>query len=161
MIIILSMIGVISCGDSNSKNNNDTQKQVSNENDRPMGPRRGYGPMFDPKTVVVVYGKVSSVENIPRRSRGNRMGMHHGVHLILKTKSGSVNVHLGPSWYLDKKGFTFNKNDKLRVKGSRIKYDDNTSIIASDVWKGKRHLKLRNKDGIPMWAGSGRGRMGR
>lgn len=28
-------------------------------------------------------------------------GMGVGVHLILKTKTGSVDVHLGPRWYLE------------------------------------------------------------
>lgn len=55
-----------------------------------------YGRMFDPKTVVTVSGAISSVATItPLR------GMGAGVHLMLKSKGETVDVHLGPSWYLE------------------------------------------------------------
>ncbi|MDI6852119.1 MAG: hypothetical protein QME75_00745 [Deltaproteobacteria bacterium] len=42
--------------------------------------------------------------------------------------------------------------DRLEVTGSRITYQGNPAIIASEVKKGDKALKLRDAQGIPAWA---------
>lgn len=117
------------------------------------GPGGAYGRMFNPATVETVSGEVVRVDRFtPGR------GMGYGVHLVLKTATESLDVHLGPSWYVEQQGLTFASGDKLEVTGSRITYQGKPTIIASEVKKGDKVLKLRDARGVPVWAGTGAGR---
>jgi hypothetical protein len=121
-----------------------------------MGRGAGPGPggrMYDPKTVETVSGEVLRVEAV--QGRGGRGG-GHGVHLILKTDTGEVPVHLGPSWYLDKQGLKVTPGDHLEVRGSRITFEGKPAIIAAQVKKGDRSFTLRDDSGVPAWSGRGR-----
>ena len=55
-----------------------------------------YGRLFDPKTVVTIHGTIDSLAQVtPMR------GMGMGVHVMLKTDAETVDVQLGPLWYLE------------------------------------------------------------
>jgi len=41
----------------------------------------------------------------------------------------------------------------VKVKGSRIRYEGQPTLIAGEVRKGEQILKLRDDNGIPLWAG--------
>lgn len=114
-----------------------------------MGPGARYGRMYNPQTVETVSGQVLSVDTI-------RRGRYQGVHLTVKTDKETIAVHLGPSWYLDQQKMTFAPKDALEVTGSRVTFDGKPTIIAAEVKKGGQSLKLRDANGIPMWAGQGR-----
>ncbi|MBC8553097.1 MAG: hypothetical protein H8D23_26045 [Candidatus Brocadiales bacterium] len=120
---------------------------------RGRGPR-GWGPgneyclMYKPDTVVTISGEVISVEKtVPRK------GMFYGIHLIVKTGEETISVHLGPGWYVEDQGITFKPEDKLEITGSKVTFDEEQVIIASEVKKGDETLKLRDKNGIPYWSG--------
>lgn len=111
------------------------------------GPGTSYNRMYNPQTVETLSGEVEKVELFtPRR------GMSQGVHLVLKTDKGSIPVHLGPSWYMDKQGVKFEKGDKLEVTGSRVTFNKKPAIIASEIKKGDKTLKLRDETGTPAWS---------
>jgi hypothetical protein len=71
---------------------------------------------------------------------------------MLKSDSGSVSVHLGPSWYLDKQSAKIEKGDKITVTGSRIIFQGKSALVAAEVKKGDKTLSLRDKQGYPRWS---------
>ena len=75
------------------------------------------------------------------------------VHLTLKAEKESIPVILGPGWFVEKAGVAIAALDKIEVKGSRIIFQGKPAIIAAEVKKGDKVLKLRNEKGVPLWTG--------
>ncbi len=109
----------------------------------------GFGP-YNTASETTVTGTVQAVQQHP----GAR-GAGVGIHLLLKTKDSTLDVHVGPSWYIDKQGFKFAEGDTIEVTGSMLKTND--GMLAKEIKKGDKTLSLRNAGGRPLWAGS-RGR---
>jgi hypothetical protein len=107
-----------------------------------------YQRMYNPATVETIEGTVESVDKITPMK-----GMYYGVHLLLKTDKEIVSVHLGPGWYIERLDTKIEKGDKIEVKGSRVTFAGKPAIIAAEVKKGDNVLKLRDENGIPVWAG--------
>jgi len=107
-----------------------------------------YQRMYNPATVETVSGKVESVDKITPMK-----GMYYGIHLLLKTDKETVSVHLGPGWYIERLDTKIEKGDRIEVKGSRATMMGKPVIIAAEVKKGESVLKLRDENGIPVWAG--------
>lgn len=107
---------------------------------------------YDPKTIETLQGKVLSVE---KATRGQ--GRSYGVHLTLQTDKETIQVHLGPDWYVEKQTPHIDSNDTITVTGSRVTVGGKPAIIASQVKKGNEILKLRDENGIPVWRRGGRG----
>jgi hypothetical protein len=99
--------------------------------------------LFDPKTIERISGEVVSVETVtPIR------GMHQAVHLIVKTEKETISVHLGPAWFIENQDVKIMLRDKVEITGSRITFQGNPAIIASEVRKGDQVLKLKKKTDI-------------
>ena len=107
-----------------------------------------YNRMYDPKTVGTISGEMISVDMITPMK-----GMSQGVHLTLKTDKEIISVHLGPWWYIENRDIRIEPKDKIEVAGSRITYQGKPAIIAAKVKKGDEVLKLRDENGLPVWAG--------
>ena len=107
-----------------------------------------YNRMYDPKTVGTISGEMISVDMITPMK-----GMSQGVHLTLKTDKEIISVHLGPWWYIENRDIRIEPKDKIEVAGSRITYQGKPAIIAANVKKGDEVLKLRDENGLPVWAG--------
>ena len=107
-----------------------------------------YNRMYDPKTVGTISGEMISVDMITPMK-----GMSQGVHLTLKTYKEIISVHLGPWWYIENRDIRIEPKDKIEVAGSRITYQGKPAIIAANVKKGDEVLKLRDENGLPVWAG--------
>ena len=56
-----------------------------------------------------------------------------GTHLTLVTDKETVDVEIGPSWYLTQQKINFAKGDKIEVTGSRIKWENKDALIAREV----------------------------
>ncbi len=88
----------------------------------------GRGPgarLYDPSTETTVKGTVDEVlQQTGRRGFG-------GTHLVLKTDTGNVTVHVGPSSYISAQGFSFAKGDAVTVTGSKVKMGD------QDSWRAR------------------------
>ena len=95
-----------------------------------------------------VYGDVVSIE----KATSGR-GMSYGVHLIVKSDEETLSVRLGPEWYMKDQGFTINPDDKVEIKGHRISDRGEQAIIAAEIKKGDKVLKLRDENGLPFWSG--------
>ncbi len=107
-----------------------------------------YNRMYNPATVETISGTVESVDKFTPMK-----GMYSGIHLILKTEKETIDVHLGPEWYIEKLDTKIEKGDKIEVKGSRVTISGKPAIIAAEVKKGDNVLILRDSAGIPAWAG--------
>ncbi len=107
-----------------------------------------YQRMYDPAKVETVAGEVVGVDEV---SMGK--GPKKGIHLKLKTDQGTIPVHLGPSWYLERQDTRIAKGDRVEVKGARVEFGGKPAIIAAEVRKGDEVLILRDAAGVPAWAG--------
>ncbi len=107
----------------------------------------GYGP-YTASTETTVSGTVEAVQLHP----GQRGGT--GTHLLLKTKDATLDVHVGPTWYLEKQGISFKEGDEVEVLGSLVKSKD--ALLARTIKKGGTAVTLRDSSGRPLWAGKNR-----
>ena len=115
-----------------------------------QGPRAHMGMrMYDAATETTLKGTVDSVNQQER-------GPGWGTHLTLKTGETMHNIMLGPSSFLASKKFTVSKGNSIEVTGSRVTINGTEYIIAREVIKQAETLTLRDKTGIPAWAGMGR-----
>ena len=114
--------------------------------------QRGSGmgmPNYDPKTETTVAGAVQEVQQ-------HQMMGHQGTHLIVKTNTGELEIHLGPSSYLTQHQFSFAKGDQVEVAGSMVKMGGKDALLARQIKKDGKTLVLRNAQGIPAWSGGPR-----
>ena len=105
---------------------------------------------FDPQTVETFKGMVVAAPVIPKG------GLPEPVHFTLKTDREILTVLLGPNWFIEHQGFTIAPLDQVEVKGSRILLEGKNAVLAAEVKKSDKVLKLRDEHGAPMWGGRGR-----
>ena len=110
----------------------------------------GGGRNYDPKTVETLLGKVVSMEKVA--SPRNPLG----IHLMMQTEKEMMPVHLGPAWFIEKQTPQIETGDTITVTGSRIMIDKKPVIIAAEIKKGDKVIKLRDDNGVPAWSGAGR-----
>jgi hypothetical protein len=112
------------------------------------GREGAYWRLFDPSKVEALTGVVVSIRRVhPVR------GVADGAHLQLRTAKETVDVHLGPAWYIDNQDPPIRVNDAVEIRGSRVRLNGKTAILASEVRKGDARLSLRDADGSPRWCG--------
>ncbi|SMO78608.1 DNA-binding protein [Fodinibius sediminis] len=109
---------------------------------------QSYTRPFDTTTVETISGEVMEVTYTAK----NRKAITTGVHLLLQTGEETVPVHLGPAWFIDRQE-PFNKGDTITVTGSRITFNNDQAIIASQIVRNQMTLQLRNREGYPLWKG--------
>jgi hypothetical protein len=146
-LIALSMIVLVAMSsDSFAQRGNKGQGKNTGRNASSQ-----YNRLYDKTTVETISGEVTAVETLTTSKV-----MRGGTHVMLKNEKETISIHLGPSWYLDKKEIKIAAGDKISVKGSRITFEGKPAIIASQVSKNNDVLKLRDDNGYPLWSGSKR-----
>ncbi len=108
----------------------------------------GTGRIYDPAKAETISGQVVSLEQI-----AGRRGMGTGVVLKVSSGSDTFVVHLGPKWYLDDQKVKFAAGDAVEIKGVRTVRRGQDIFLAAEIKKGSDILKLRDEQGIPLWAG--------
>jgi len=99
--------------------------------------------VYDPGSIETVSGEVASVE------RQAQPGGPRGVHVLLRTDAGDVfSVALGPMWVVDP--YRLRVGDRVDVTGWRV-VRGKRAMVAAEVKRGDRVLRLRNRDGAPLW----------
>ena len=78
-----------------------------------------------------------------------------GLHLMLNTSAGPVEVHVGPAWNVSSRNITFAKGDAVTLIGSKVTMSDREVLVAREITKGQQVLTLRAASGVPVWSGSG------
>ncbi len=112
------------------------------------GPGTPYTRLYNPQTMETVSGDVVAVDRITPLK-----GMSYGIHLLLKTQTATISIHLGPSWYLENQNIRVSVGDKIKVKGSKVIFNGKPVLIAAEVRKGDKVLMLRDAHGYPLWSG--------
>ena len=107
--------------------------------------RGQYTWLFNSKTVETLSGEVAAVGKFTPR------GKPEGVRFTLRTDQGPIEVILGSSSYVEQQGLKFEPQDKVTVMGSRVAVEGKPTIIAAEVTKGEKTLKLRDVNGKPLW----------
>jgi hypothetical protein len=105
--------------------------------------------MYDLKTVETLSGEIAAVEQF---SPG-RGGPPQGLRLRVKFPQETLLVILGPIVYVEQQTVKFAAGDKVEVKGSRMTVRGEPLIVAAEVRKGDRVLKMRNANGEALWLG--------
>jgi hypothetical protein len=101
--------------------------------------------LFNSKTMETLSGEVTAVGKFTPR------GKPEGVRFTLRTDQGPIEVILGSSSYVEQQGLKFEPHDKVTVSGSRVAVEGKPTIIAAEVTKGEKILKLRDANGTPLW----------
>ena len=107
-----------------------------------------YSRIYDPKTTETITGEVTRIDTITPLK-----GMSYGIHLVLQTDRETISVHLGPSWYIERLDMKLHRGDSVTVTGSRVAIKGRPLLIAAELKKGEAVLKLRDENGVPVWAG--------
>ena len=102
------------------------------------------GQKYDLTTETKVKGTVEEVKIIP--------GPSEGVHLMLKSGSDTLLVHVAPESFLKEMEVSFDKGDNLEITGSKIKVDGQDELLARTITKSGNELTLRDKKGMPIWS---------
>jgi hypothetical protein len=75
------------------------------------------------------------------------------MHFTLESEGQALDVHLGPTWYLEREGLELSKGDPVEVTGSVVDTDDDRFLVARELKKGAKVLTLRDERGVPVWSG--------
>jgi hypothetical protein len=120
---------------------------VSAEPDSPAA--AGPGRRYDPNTVQTISGDVLRIDHVPSPRRTGT-----AVHLALRVSADeTLDVRLGPAWYVDAQKMRIKEKDHVEVKGSRVTIGGAPVVIAAVVNKNDKTMVLRNDAGVPNWAG--------
>jgi len=103
------------------------------------------GPKYDVANEVKIKGVVEDIREVP--------GGFEGTHLVVKTDTGTVLVHLAPADFLKEMDSTFKKGDEVQVIGAKVPNASETEIMAREITVGTNTTTLRDDKGIPVWAG--------
>lgn len=98
------------------------------------------GRTFDPNNIYTLRGEVARVDSLRPM-----------MQLLLDTDREEIVVHVGPSWFMLKEDFNILPGDDIAVKGSRVTLEGEPTLIAMEIKKNGRILKLRDDKGYPLW----------
>lgn len=112
------------------------------------GPRGAYQGLYNPKTLESFRGTVLSVDTFSVVPGGRA-----GVHLSVNRGKDTIEVHLGPAWYLENQEVAIAAGDTVQVKGSKADFNGKPAVIAAEIRKGGETLTLRDAKGYPVWSG--------
>lgn len=136
--LFLAAIGILACtGCDQKQTQSPPNQQPSQENSL----------RYNPKNVTTYRGNIVQILDIfdPTTSSDT-------VGVLMQTEKGVVPVILGPRCYTSG-GPMLNPGQPIEVTGSEISIEGSSLLIASDAKIEGYTLKLRNKDGNPLWSG--------
>ena len=117
-----------------------------------MGPGMGFGAgYFDDSNDTAIHGVVQTVEH---NAYSCRWG---ATEVTLQADKDVYVVQLGPTHFLSRNNFSIAKGDELRVRGFRFTCQGTVFLVAREMTRGGRTLKLRDAQGTSAWAGRGMG----
>jgi hypothetical protein len=102
--------------------------------------------LYTPNSEVKVQGEVLNVKEFYCPVSDDQ-----GMHLILRTVRGNVQVHLAPGRFLRSNGLRFEVGEPLEVVGSPIEFKGETDLMARQVVRPQETLMFRDADGKPLW----------
>ncbi|MGD0113842.1 MAG: hypothetical protein ABSD48_18450 [Armatimonadota bacterium] len=113
------------------------------------GPGSAYGKLYDRGRVRTVDGWVERVDvGAPMSDMGEGL-----MATIRTTQQQRVRAHVGPSWFVEQANLSLKPGDMVKLEGSLVPVNGKLALMVSDFTSGKRHVRLRNEDGTPVWSG--------
>jgi hypothetical protein len=109
---------------------------------------------LDPPEETTLEGRVEILGDFPRGRFAEAGGVKH-CGLLLKTDRGRLIVHLGPAGYFKENNFQIRAGDTLEVTGVKVAEDRVPLIQAREVKNHRQRLKLRDRNGMPLWPAVG------
>jgi len=73
-----------------------------------------------------------------------------GSHLILQTQEGTIEVHLGPTKFVNEYQLILARGDNVEVLGSRVIFQAKDALLARDVVRGNDKFVFRDAIGRPV-----------
>jgi sporulation protein YlmC with PRC-barrel domain len=120
--------------------------------DAGYGRDAAYAKHFNPQSVQTITGRIDSIDEKDAKDAG----MGEAVCLMVKTTSDTtMKVHLGPNSYVRSQNLELRKGDQVEVTGSKVTIDGKECLIATELRKDGKSLRLRDPRGTPAWT-SGR-----
>lgn len=101
---------------------------------------------FDLESLEEVTGKIVEVIYSKENSYDSR-----GVILFLSFEEDVIEVHLGPSWYINRQFKSFKHGEEITVTGSKVEYKNEEIIVAQILDRGSKKFQLRDQQGSPFW----------
>ena len=78
--------------------------------------------------------------------------MEPGTALDVQDKArGTMHVHLGPEWFLERQGLALKPGDEVSIRGRSYPLGGKERMIATEVIHRDQSLKLRDANGRPAW----------
>jgi hypothetical protein len=108
-------------------------------------PASNTGPKYDLTTETKLKGTVEEVKQDTRPGEGE--------HLMVKSGSDTILVHVAPELFLKEIEVELNKGDSVEITGSKLKIDGADEVLAKEITKGQNTFTLRDKKGVPIWDG--------
>lgn len=99
-------------------------------------------------------GRVEILGDFPRNRFAEADGVKHSG-LLLKTDAGRLIIHLGPAGYFMQNNFQIRAGDTLEVTGVKVEENKVPVIQAREVKNRRQRLKLRDRNGLPLWPMAG------
>lgn len=109
------------------------------------GPKQR-APKYNAATEVKVEGMVEEVRQFWCPINGDE-----GTHLMLKTDSGILEVHVAPRRFLEGNGVSFSQGDQMEAVGSMVIYEGHEAMIARTITRGNETFAVRQPNGRPLW----------
>ena len=103
------------------------------------------GPKYDSANEVKIKGVIEEIREVP--------GNFEGTHLVVKTDTGTVLVHVAPAPFLKEIDTSFAKGDQIQVVGAKAPGATEEEILAREITVGTNTTTLRDDKGVPVWAG--------
>ncbi|HZP22886.1 MAG TPA: hypothetical protein VFB04_05530 [Terriglobales bacterium] len=103
------------------------------------------GPKYDSANEVKIKGVIDDIREVP--------GDYEGTHLVVKTDTGTVLVHVAPADFLKEIDTSFKKGDEVEVVGCKAPDATEPEILAREITVGTNTTTLRDDKGVPVWAG--------
>ncbi len=108
------------------------------------------GQKYDFATETKVKGTVDELKIIP--------GPAEGVHLMVKSGTDLLFVHVAPEPFLKDMDLNIQKGDSVEIVGSKIKVDGQDEMLAREIIDSGNDVTLRDKKGVPVWSFWGPGK---
>ena len=106
------------------------------------GPQGAYQRLYDPARAVKVEGKI-----VEKKAPEVQQGMLPASALVVESKGKRTEVHLGPSWYVDRQDVELAVGDTVTIDGVTAEHGGKSFVIARSVTRGGDQLVLRDELG--------------
>lgn len=101
---------------------------------------------YDSGSEATIKGTVQEVREVPKSCMGET-----GLHLILTTEAGALEVQIAPVEFLKVMDVTFAKGEKLDIIGSKVTLDGTPLVLARQINQNGNQIVVRDKKGEPVW----------